>query len=164
MRQLLKHIRGADKGLNVGLEQSLSHAFSHKSLPPQVPQLMQVLVKLLVAVGSCYIVLDGLDAMSEPEILQCTRLLREVLETCLAQRGLRMKILLFGRETLGRGIRLDELPTTTIKTIGIEQVLGDVRKYVDHEINLRQRDRAITQDHSLLAEVKKTLVAHAEKM
>ena len=164
VKQLLKHVRATEKELNIDLEQSLCQAFSHRSLPPHVPMLTRVLVKLLVAIGSCYIVLDGLDAMPEAEILHCTRLLREVLETCLAQAGLKIRLLLFCRETLGRGIRLDKLPETTVITIGVRQVLNDLRTYVEHEINARQIDRAITEDCSLLAEVKQTLITHAKKM
>lgn len=126
-----------------------------------------ILTKLVIAIarelGGCTFVIDGIDAMQEHEVLAFLRFLSEVFEASPGPPA-GCKLILFCRETLGRGIRLESIPQSCIFYNETNHVRSDIHFYIDHEIERNQRERCITNDNVLLHEVSRVLKENADKM
>jgi len=125
--------------------------------------LTQLVDSLVQDIGGCTFVVDGIDAMQESDILAFNRLLRDVFA-----RGpmaiSKCRLVLFCRETLGRGLRLESIPLSCIFHTQVDHVKSDIHSYVDYEITRKQNERSISNDVLLIDEVGRVLKENAQKM
>ena len=108
-------------------------------------------------------IVDGIDTLEERHMLDFRESLRDL---CNAgqDEGYCLKAIIFCRETLGRGVRLQDAANTTVLKIGIEHLREDIYLYVDHMVDRMQRRRCVTDDLHLLNEIKQVLKTHSAKM
>lgn len=109
----------------------------------------------------CFLVVDGIDALPETEILSFIKVLRDL---WTPPDDTSLRLFLSCRETLGRRIRPESIASSTLLTIKLSHVEADIRRYVDHEVESRQGERSITEDSALLAQIKSVLKTNSAKM
>lgn len=111
----------------------------------------------------CFLVVDGLDSLLESEIQMFMKFLRHIWDTttCLDSHG---KLILSCRETLGRRIRLDNIPCSAVLQLRLEHLQSDIHLYVDSEVDTRHAESPITADDALVDEIKSVLKSNSEKM
>lgn len=133
------------------------------SVTASIDHLTATLKHFLQLHPSSYIVVDGIDALSENEILTFVKFLREVwsTESGFSPFG---RLILFCRETLGRRIRLDSISNSIILQIRLKHLESDIHTYVDSQINMKQQECPITSNDDLVDEVKTVLKLNSEKM
>lgn len=100
----------------------------------------------------CFLVVDGIDSLLEPEILIFMKFVRDVWGSELGL-GSQSRLMLSCRETLGRRIRLESIPSSTVFQIRLEHLESDIHLYVDSEVDLRQAEGPITDDDVLIDEI-----------
>lgn len=111
----------------------------------------------------CFVIVDGIDSLLESEIQIFLRFLRHTWEP-QASHGPQSKLMLSCRETLGRRIRLDSVPSSTFVRIRLKHLEQDIHHYVNSEVDTRQAESPITEDSTLVDEIKSVLKSNSEKM
>lgn len=101
--------------------------------------------------------------MQESDILAFNRFLRDVFAGGPMAIS-KCRLILFCRETLGRGLRLESMPLSCIFHTLVDHVKSDVHSYVDYEITRKQNERSISNDVLLIDEVRRVLKENAQKM
>lgn len=125
--------------------------------------LTQLFRRFVENIGQCKCVIDGVDALEEKEVVTFLQFLRD---TCGQARTSvqKVRIMIFCRETLGRGIHIEGMAQSATFKIGITHVKRDLHSYVDHQVNAKQEERSITDDTILVEEIKNVLKSNSEKM
>lgn len=163
IKQLVARFRECDEGLPRDAASALTKAFPHAKAIPDLGTLTDILKMLVAGLGSCVFVTDGLDILQEREVVSYLQVVR-VLFASVPDSVSHCRMIIFCRETLGRGIRIDTIPRSTTLRIGISHLRRDIHKYIDHEVAAKQLDRNITRDEQLLQEIKDVLKANCAKM
>lgn len=136
---------------------------STTSMRTTIPEFIIILQRFVQLQSSCYIVVDGIDALRESEIQIFVNSLRQMwsMQSDSNSNG---RLILFCRETLGRRIRLESIPKSIILQIKLEHLKSDIHSYVDSQVDAKQRESPITGDNILVDEVKSALKSNSEKM
>jgi len=145
------------------IQESIQRLLSVRDEILTIAILTQLIISLVQDIGSCTFVVDGMDHMQELEILAFTRFLRDVFAQSPVG-PLNCRLILFCRETLGRGLRLENIPQSCIFHVQVSHVRSDIHSYVDREITRKQDERSISNDVLLIDEVRRTLKKNADKM
>jgi hypothetical protein len=128
-----------------------------------IPNLTAVIQHFLRLQPLCFLVVDGIDSLLEPEILIFIKFLRDVWDPQLRLHS-QSKIILSCRETLGRRVRLESIPCSTVLQIRLKHLESDIHIYVSNEVDKRQAESPITNDEMLVDEIKSVLNSNSEKM
>lgn len=123
----------------------------------------RIIKELSSWIGPCTFVIDGIDAMPEQGILAFLAFLRGLCDPT-DRPSCDQKVIMFCRETLGRRIRLEEIPHSKVLTMDIGHVRRDIEIYVDHEVDAKQQEQRITENDDIINQVKMTLKQNSEKM
>lgn len=121
----------------------------------------KLLSALIGVYSKCLIVVDGIDAMPEAEIIT---LLRAVSELNGTKQQTSLRWLIFCREILGRGIRVENIADAALFYIDAHHIQQDLHHFIDQEVEQRQRESSITENQKLVDEIRTTLKANAHKM
>lgn len=162
IKQLLMRYNGTLLDLGPDLRRKLRELIDRKALS-SLTSATRLLRTLAEGIGDCSIVIDGIDALQEKEVLAFLHFLRE-LHTQAQISNSRLKFMIFCRETLGRGIRLESMGPCAIVTTEITRLKHDIHLYVDHQVGLKQAERKIPGDEALLSRVKQMLKDNCAKM
>lgn len=111
----------------------------------------------------CVVVIDGIDILKEHDALELLRFPREIFAYNHKFRQ-QTKMVLFCRDTVGRGIQLGTLPNSTMLQIDLDHIEPDIHAFVDHLVSVKQSEQPITNDLELEAEIKRVLKANSAKM
>lgn len=133
------------------------------STPTSLTILTAVVQHFLRLQPFSFLVVDGIDSMLESEIMIFIRSLRHIWDPQLKLIS-QSKLILSCRETLGRRIRLENIPCSTVLQISLKHLQSDIHLYVDNEVDTRQTENPITDNNALIDEVKKALKSNSEKM
>ncbi|KAL3481008.1 hypothetical protein BJX99DRAFT_194840 [Aspergillus californicus] len=142
--------------------ESIEAVFVSPEYSPQENRVRELFGQALRMNTGAYLVVDGVDVLEEEEAHSFFRMLRES-----SQNGFLngVKLLIFTREILGRGIDLaKQIRNTRVLHLTICELRGDIRLYVHHEVDRKQEEYSITEDRDLLEEIKRVLIARGEKM
>lgn len=125
--------------------------------------LLSILGRFRRLLPACVFVIDGIDALLEDEVIVFLKFVRtyfaeadDVVEDS--------NILLFCRESLGRGLRIENFLRTSILNITLPNIRPDLYTYVEYEVAEKQKDRTISENHELIEQVKNVLKQNSEKM
>lgn len=131
-------------------------------IPAASGDLKAIFRELVRLVSRTYYVIDGLDYLNDEDIIKALSLLRELLETCEQHHS---KVILFSRRVLGRGINVEkQLPGILTLELELKFLEHDITVFVNTEIDERLRDREITTNVEVIAELRRVLKVHADKM
>lgn len=130
---------------------------------PDFTALSDVLAQFRSLLPACLFVIDGIDALPENEVVSFLKFLR-IHFTASDGDSEGSKVLVFCRETLGRGFRVADLPQTSILQVTLEHIQPDLYTYVEHKVEEKQKGRTITGNLRLIEQVKNILKGNSEKM
>jgi len=139
--------------------------FQVQAIPPSTDMLKFILHKLMDETPGVFYLVDGFDDMAEPQIQSFFVLLRTIFRNGNSHGS---KLAIFSRETLGRGIdvqkQLSVLEKVSQIRLSLQLLSGDISRFVEALVDEQQLMRKITDDESLLAEIKSKLKANGDKM
>lgn len=163
IKQLLVFHRKIQTNLPQDLKDTLWHTFSRGRGMCTVSSLTRIFDALTRDIENCTLILDGLDLLKESDVLEFFRFVRNIFPEARSISP-SFKMILFCRETLGRGIRLENLSKSTTLQIGLDHVEHDIHSYVDHVVPSKQRERSITNDPNLVKEIVNVLKSNSARM
>jgi len=163
VKQLLLLHQALHGEISRAVDQSIRACLSGNEDVLTLKALTHILISLIQEVGACDFVVDGIDVMGETDIIAFIELLSNIFDGSASLKR-NCRLILFCRETLGRGIRLESIPQScTFNTTSIH-VRRDIHSYVDHEIKLKQATRPISDNQALIDRVATVLKMNSEKM
>jgi len=124
---------------------------------------MRLAKELCTENDQTYFVFDGVDGMPEDAIIRLLKVVRELTSSTENDHFVR-RILIFCRESLGRGIRFENDQRYSSFEIALKHVEADIHAFVDHEVTAKQDARSLIQSRDLLDEVVRVLKANSAKM
>lgn len=142
---------------------SLKAIFPSAQARPSAKAITSILSNRSIRIKSCIFVIDGIDALPEREINEFLDCLHEIFPSPKSEKFWH-KLIVFCRHSLGRGIRLESIPSSNQHEIKLSDIQRDLFAFVDHEVELKQRRRPITDNADLIEETKRVLKAHCGKM
>lgn len=167
LRALLKQLLVFLNDHNVQLSQEHELQIRSKLTDPKQKQPLETLIAILApfraSVPDCLYVVDGIDALPESEIMVFLKFLRSHFAETF-ESSHQHKMLVFCRDTLGRGVRFDNIPCSSILRIVLENIKHDLDMYVEHEVEDKEASRRISTDPELVQRIKQVLKQNSEKM
>lgn len=163
IQQLVAHHREIKREMDSETRTALKEAFRCLKTLPDMGILIRLLRLLINGLGCYTFVIDGVDYLQEKETVSYLRVVRDVFDNQAGPRSSN-KLIMFCRETLGRGIRPESLPSSISLRIGLAHLKHDIHTYVDWLVAAKQLDRSITTDDALVDEIKCVLKANSAKM
>lgn len=162
MKQLISYVQEKSNPLPEILRNQVQQIFSTKRCFLDIDGATKCFQSFLREIDNSFFIIDGVDAMTEKEISKFFRFLRIGFD--YTSNTPKHRVIIFCRDTLGRGIRLEGLANTSVMQIGISQLKSDIHSYVNHEVTTRQSERSISSTVELIEEIKTVLKDHSEKM
>lgn len=163
IKQIVIHYRESDRLMPPTLyDEVAALCISLKSATTSFTDLTRVLQQLL-SLQSFSLVVDGVDTLIELEVLIFINFLRYIWSPQLKPNS-QSKLVLSCRETLGRRIRLENIPHSRILQIKLEHLTPDIHLYVNSEVDRKQAEGSITNDDVLVEEIKSVLKSNSQKM
>lgn len=164
IKQLLLARQETDDTLEAEFLAKLHTLFSSTTtLVPHSSQLITLAKELCNGNLKTYFVLDGIDGLTEDAIIRLLGMMKELTASIEANQSAR-RILIFCRESLGRGIRFENDPRFSSFQIALKHVESDIHAFVDHEVTSKQDERSLIQSRDLLDEVVNVLKSNSAKM
>lgn len=164
LKQLLS-MRTITNALPHQLDQEIQDAFRKQVLPLSTSQLVLVLRKVIDLSPQMLYLIDGFDDMEESQIQGLFAFLRT---TFACDNPHYSKLALFSREVLGRGIEASKSLRTIENMFEIRFSLShlsdDIAKFVEAQVEEQQLSRTITEDATLIADIKQKLKENGDKM
>lgn len=167
LRALVKQILclhgPVSKNVSRDLESSVKVVFPSAQARPSAKAITRLILDCMSKTGSCSFIIDGIDALPEKEVYEFLDALHELFPSELNE-GHPHRLFMSCRQSLGRGIQLESIPSSAYYEIRLDDIKHDLLKFVDHAIDTKQRRRSITRDTHLIEEMKRILKAHCGKM
>ena len=166
IRAFVKHLvlsrQSSRSPIQSDLRKTIDATFAELRRPPSLISTTQILLGV-IRDAPVSVVVDGLDAMDEHEILSFLHFLRDLMK-CTKMSGSRLRLALFCRGTLGRNISLEVVPGTTVLRIDVVHLRQDIYAYIGHEVEHQQLARPITTNRELLEEIKEILGQNSKRI
>lgn len=164
VRQIAAHYKGNGMLMAPDLRSLVKAVMTRSSsMTTNLPELTAIIHLFLRQHPLSFLIVDGIDALSEPDVLVFMTFLRQVWGQNFGSSSM-ARLMLFSRETLGRRIRLDSIPGSIVLQIKLRHLKPDIHIYVDSQVDCKQQECPITNDEVLLHEVKSVLKSNSEKM
>ena len=156
IKQMIDHLDTIELPCPPEITYQLRRFFSLKASPPTFDEIIDDIFLPLSKLLPCttYVV-DGLDECIATEIQRVLKVFREM----TSQHGLRLFV--SGRESLDIQ---QSIPGSSSINISYEDAKEDICKFVKWKIKEKIHERRITEDESLLRDIKTTLVDKADRM
>lgn len=117
----------------------------------------------MLKIKPCSFVIDWIDALTEREVFEFLDSLRDLFPPTQGKKASH-KLIMFCRQSLGRGVQLESIPSSAHFEIRLKNIQCDLLAFVDHEVDFRQRRCSITKDMELIEETKRVLKTQCGKM
>ena len=160
IKQLYIQFINSKDGVPASIYEQIRSAFTISKILT-TRQACRLLSALIGTYSKCLIVVDGIDAMLEAEVIT---LLRAVSELNGTKQQTSLKWLIFCREILGRGIKVENIADAALFYIDVHHIQQDLHHFIAQEVEQRQRESSITENKELVDEIRTTLKANAHKM
>lgn len=165
IKQLVMHHRDLNSRVPRELRSMFENVFAPFPTKRHVANLMELLQRFLHVTPRCFLVVDGIDVLPESEISTFVESLRKIWSRKSSIGiGIDSRLMLFCREILGRQNPLQKIPSSVLLSIRLRDIRPDIHLYVDHEVDKRQCETPVTQDQTLINEIKDVLKSKSEKM
>ncbi|KAK5952743.1 hypothetical protein OHC33_006336 [Knufia fluminis] len=165
IKQLILCHDEAMSPMSPALQAEVRATFQSNSLPPTVDGLKTLVQKMADETPGVLYLIDGFDEMAEQQIQQLFVALRNIFRDSASHGS---KLIIFSRETLGKGIsvrkQLSVLAQVFYIRLSLKQLSGDISRFVEALVDEKQLMRNITEDENLLLDIKSKLKAHGDKM
>lgn len=145
------------------LATTIHRAFVKSKVPASAGVVAEVFNKLCKNLQNCTILIDGLDCLTESEVLGFLKFLRQYFQTGTSMQN-SARWLIFCRDTLGRGIRLESVTQSQCFHIDLRHVKRDLHQYIDHEVELRRNESTRITNENTILKIKTVLKDNCEKM
>lgn len=163
VRQIVIHYDDTNTIMSNDLRSKVLAILASTATMITLANLTVIIQQFLRLQPSCYVVVDGIDAMSEPEIVLFVNLLRQL--WCTGPNSTsKGRLIVFCRETLGKRIRLDMIPASVVLQIKLEHIASDIHTYVEKKVDTKQQEFRVTDDNVLIDEIKSVLKSKSKKM
>jgi hypothetical protein len=151
-KQLLDHLSSLEAPFPPEIASCLQQFYSPKAIPPNFDELIdKIFIPLSKLLPQTVYAVDGLDECEPAEIQMVLKVVREH----------SLRIFISGRENLN----VEHcVPNSSVMRISEEHVNGDIRQFVEWKIKGKMFERKITENGSLLQNIKKTLASKADRM
>lgn len=165
IKQLLLSSQRASIALSSKVHQALHDMFDARKVLPTTDELTALLKEMIDVFPRTLYLIDGFDDLDEPQIQDLFAILRKIFVPGNPHGS---KLALFARESLGRGLGIDKqlapIPATEGIRLNLKHLSLDIAKFVDVQVDDQQLRRRITNNESLVLEIKEKLKENSEKM
>ena len=156
IKQMIEHLDTTRQPCPPDISFCLRRFFGLKASPPTFDEIVdKMFVPLSRLLPHTTYVVDGLDECPAVEIQRVLRVFRIL----VSQQGLR--IFVSGRESLDIQ---QSIPGSSLVYISNNDAKEDICKFVEWKVEEKMHERQLTEDKSLLRDVKTTLVDKADCM
>lgn len=164
VKQIIIHYKESSMPMLPDLHSKIEAVLtSATSVTTSISDLAAIVQHFLQLQPSCFLIVDGIDALPESEILVFVSFLRQ-LWSAQPDSNPCGRLMLLCRETLGRRISLERIPASIILQVKLKYLQPDIHVYVDSEVDKKQQEYPITNDDALVDEIKSVLKLNSEKM
>ncbi|RHZ62633.1 hypothetical protein CDV55_106452 [Aspergillus turcosus] len=162
IRQLCEYLRAKNKSYPNIVADTLNRFFGKKRVVPDFDDLKDVFIQLFYHIPDTVYILDGLDALNLDQSKDLFELFRFLF--CGSRSPPESRILVFSREQLPgfTGIPLFMAGIHRISTTS--NVMPDLQTYIDTSVTDKLMSRTLTDNLTLLDEVKQTLLKESSGM
>jgi hypothetical protein len=151
-KQLLDHLSSVEAPFPSKIASCLRQFYSPEALPPNFDELIdKIFIPLGKLLPQTVYVVDGLDECEPAEI----QMVLKVVRRC------NLRIFISGRENLN----VEHcVPNSSVIRISEEHANEDIRQFIEWKIKGKMLERKITENGSLVQNIKSTLVSKADRM
>jgi len=165
IKQLLLSSQKASIALSSQVHQALHDMFDARKVLPTTDELTTLLKEMVDIFPRTLYLIDGFDDLNESQIQDLFAVLRRIFATGNPHGS---KLALFSRESLGRGLDIGEqlapVPAKEGIRLNLKHLTSDIAKFVDEQVHAQQLRRRITNNESLILEIKEKLKENSDKM
>lgn len=165
IKQLITQFDCSTLTLPKNCSTAVKSVFKLHGIPPDTEDLLGLLKLLIDSFPPSLYLIDGFDDLDELQIQDMFSALRGIFSD---QNLHHSKLVLVSREILGRGIDVEHQTTGLLQVHTIRLTLSllrrDIGTFVEAQVNEQQLRRKITENESLIKDIKKSLKANSEKM
>lgn len=163
IKQLVTTRRAIGSTIDTVLENKLRALFTTPTSVPNFTYLLQLVKDLSLQARRIYVLLDGVDAMTENAIIRLIKVIKDLTGSS-STTNIEFRILVFCREVLGCGIRFDDDQRFQVFQITLQNVQKDIHAFVDQQVSIKQDERYLIQNRELLDEIVRVLKVNSAKM
>lgn len=163
IKQLLLHFVVISKPYPVAVEEQISKFFGTRHSEPDFDDLAEIFSSLFEYTPKTIYIVDGLDEFKEREVERVLLVVRKVFGGKSELHGSR--ILIFSRDQIASYLNVTRfVPGTIHISTSLKDVTKDIQLYIEHQIEDKMSCRELTNDISLMKEIKQTLLEKASGM
>ncbi|KAM0249501.1 hypothetical protein ACHAQJ_009049 [Trichoderma viride] len=142
--------------------QDLRKFFGPRRTQPDFDDLQNIFSRLFYAVPNTIYIIDGIDALHEDHAIQLLKVIQRLF--CNPNLSKSSRILLLSRDQVPGYINIDTF-IDGIRRISISaNVMQDIKNYIETSVSEKMMYRRLTDDNSLLKEIKETLLTESSNM
>ena len=159
IKQLCEYLHRTSSPYPEGTASAIDKFFGHNRVKPDLDDITDIFTCFFTQVKDIVYVIDGVDALERNDARFLLELFRSLFADSTSRKG--SQILLLSRDQVPGYINLETFMPGIRHISTSANVMQDIEAYIESSIADKTMSRKLTDDHILLAEVQRRLLAES---